>query len=190
MPDQISRDGWLSLARKVVSPNHNKRSLHDKISLIVIHNISLPPGKFCVNHNNGSLIESFFCNTLPAGLDPFLDSIMTLQVSSHLLIYRDGSLVQFVSFNDRAWHAGQSVFQGLSNCNDYSIGIELEGTDNIHYTEEQYASLARTINMLMKTYPEITLENIVGHSDIAPGRKTDPGNYFFWNNLHRLLDIS
>lgn len=164
------------------SPNCNPRPSGQKISLLVIHNISLPPGEFgtgCVN--------DFFCNQLDSSRHPYFASIAELKVSAHLFIARTGAVTQFVPFAARAWHAGASVFNGVENCNDYSIGIELEGCDNIAYTDAQYAALAQVTRQLQQAYPDISRDHIVGHCDIAPGRKTDPGAAFDWSRYHLLL---
>lgn len=174
--------GHLKSALQCPSPNFNSRPLNSEINLLVIHNISLPPGQF-----GGGYVQSFFQNQLPAQDHPFFASIASLQVSSHLLIERGGEVTQFVSFNDRAWHAGQSSFMGSENCNDFSIGIELEGSDDIPYTAEQYAALAETTDLLMQAYPGITTERITGHEHIAPGRKTDPGPSFDWDYYFSLI---
>jgi len=142
---------------------------------LVIHNISLPPGQF-----GGPYICDFFTNCLDVGADPYFEGIGSLKVSAHLLIRRDGEMVQFVSFDDRAWHAGQSTFAGADNCNDFAIGIELEGTDDMPYTDDQYRVLQDVTEALMSRYPALDKQRIVGHSDIAPGRKTDPGPAFDW----------
>ncbi|MEO0442401.1 MAG: 1,6-anhydro-N-acetylmuramyl-L-alanine amidase AmpD [Pseudomonadota bacterium] len=176
MPTQFSiENGWVSPAKHLCSPNFNDRPQQGGIDLLVIHNISLPPEQF-----GGGNIEKFFCNQLDSSAHPYFQQIKDLKVSSHLLIDREGSLVQFVSLNKRAWHAGQSYFNNRENCNDFSIGIELEGTDNIPYTENQYKSLIALTQTLLKVYPELHKDSIVGHSDIAPGRKTDPGPAFNW----------
>jgi AmpD protein len=190
MPEPSIRDGWLLAARRVPSPNANNRPDEQDISLLVIHNISLPPGQFGQRLNGSPIIETFFCNQLPLGAHPFLDTIHDMQVSAHLLIYRTGEIVQFVPFSRRAWHAGQSCFQKRQNCNDFSIGIELEGDDNTAFTESQYQVLAQVVNQLLIHYPGLDKERIVGHSDIAPGRKTDPGPYFDWQLFYRLLEDS
>ena len=150
--------------------------------LLVIHNISLPPGEF-----GGGFIEQFFQNGLNPDDHPYFQEIATLRVSAHLLIDRRGGITQFVSLNDRAWHAGASSYCGREECNDFSIGIELEGTDDIAYTEAQYSSLAAVTRTIMQHYPHITTEKIAGHSDIAPKRKTDPGESFDWRYYRRLL---
>ena len=175
-------DGWISQARKVPSPNYNARPSGTKVSMIVVHNISLPPGCFGGDH-----IESLFTNCLDPSIDPFFEEIAGLEVSAHFLIRRDGELVQFVSANDRAWHAGVSSWCGREGCNDFSVGIELEGADDISYSDAQYAVLVNVIEALRAEYSEISLGDIVGHSDIAPGRKTDPGEAFDWGRLKRSL---
>jgi AmpD protein len=175
-------DGWLRGARSVVSPNFNQRPNDTVINLLVIHNISLPPGQYGGDH-----IEHFFTNQLDTSLDPFYKKIEGVEVSSHLLIKRTGEVVQFVPFAHRAWHAGRSFFKTCKECNDFSIGIELEGTDDDPYTEAQYQSLAATTRSLMDEYPDINKDRIVGHSDIAPGRKTDPGESFDWNKYFMTL---
>lgn len=159
------------------SPNFNQRPDENDISLVVIHCISLPPNEFGARY-----IDDLFCNRLNPNVHPYFQTIHTLQVSAHLLIRRDGECVQFVPFNKRAWHAGVSNFQGRENCNDFSIGIELEGCETISYTEMQYQKLNQIINALKKNYP--TLSHITSHSDIAPERKTDPGKSFDWTKLH------
>lgn len=148
------------------------------IDMIVIHAISLPPGQFGKNK-----VEQFFCGQLDPNEHPYFTTMKDLRVSSHLFIDRQGMITQFVPFIKRAWHAGKSSFQGREQCNDFSIGIELEGTDDLAYEKIQYIQLARIIELLMTTYPLITRERIVGHSDIAPGRKTDPGPFFYWDYL-------
>lgn len=158
----------------VPSPNFGARPCTD-ISLLVIHNISLPPGQF-----GGGYVQRFFQNELSIDQHPYFAEIAELQVSSHFLIERTGTLVQFVNMNDRAWHAGLSSFAGRDNCNDYSIGIELEGTDDIPYTDAQYKVLADLTKAVQCQYPAITMDRITGHEHIAPGRKTDPGPAFDW----------
>jgi len=164
------------------SPNCDERPSSTAINLLVIHNISLPPGEFGTN----AVIE-FFCNRLDHEAHPSYSSIKNLRVSSHLYIRRTGQIIQFVPFHQRAWHAGESSFAGVSRCNDFSIGIELEGTDNLSYTNEQYQQLAIVTQSLMQCYPGITPDRIVGHSDIAPTRKTDPGPAFDWPTYRGLL---
>jgi AmpD protein len=165
----------LQQAKICLSPNCSSRE-KGEISLLVIHNISLPPGKF-----GGGHVEEFFQNILDPQAHPYFDEIKELKVSSHLFIDRDGSITQFVPFDKKAWHAGVSNFNGRENCNEFSIGIELEGTDELEYTQQQYDSLVEVSRELMVLYPLITKDNIVGHCDIAPGRKTDPGKAFDWN---------
>lgn len=170
--------GLVQQARQLASPNHNLRPCAE-VSLLVIHNISLPPGEF-----GTGMVDALFTNSLPAGQHPFLDSILELRVSAHFFIERNGQLTQYVSCNNRAWHAGLSSYDGRDNCNDFSIGIELEGTDDLAYSEAQYLSLIALKNELQRHYPLITSERICGHCDIAPGRKTDPGPSFDWQRLH------
>lgn len=151
------------------------------ISLIVVHSISLPPRQF-----GGPFIDDFFCNQLNASQHPYFSEICSLEVSSHFLIRRDGELVQYVPCDKRAWHAGQSSWQGRDNCNDFSIGIELEGDDHVPYTDAQYLALARLIMLLREVYPGIEAHAVTGHEHIAPGRKTDPGPAFDWEYLKAL----
>lgn len=164
----------LDSARQLTSPNCSERE-NDEISLLVIHNISLPPGQF-----GGSFIDELFCNELDCSQHEFFKELKDLKVSSHLLIRRDGEIVQYVPFDKQAWHAGISKYEGRECCNEFSIGIELEGTDFDEFTEAQYEALIAVTQALLQTYPEMKKERIVGHSDIAPGRKTDPGSYFDW----------
>ena len=164
------------------SPNFGPRPDGSSISLLVVHNISLPPEQF-----GGPHIENFFCNCLDTAAHPYFETIAELKVSAHALIRRDGSVIQFVSCLDRAWHAGRSSFQGKEECNDYSIGIELEGADDVPYTDDQYRALARLARLVMTAWSEITPGRIAGHSDIAPGRKTDPGPAFAWSRFQTLL---
>lgn len=164
------------------SPHCDERPSDMPIDMIVIHGISLPPGEF-----GTGAIDQFFCGVLDVTTHPSYAVIASLRVSAHLLISRTGVITQFVPFDKRAWHAGTSSFQGRDCCNDFSIGIELEGTDECAYETIQYETLANVIHLLMNHYPHITYERIVGHSDIAPGRKTDPGPCFDWSNLHALL---
>lgn len=171
--------GLVQQARQLPSPNYNQRPAGE-VSLLVIHNISLPPGQF-----GTGMVDALFTNSLPTGVHPFLDSILELRVSAHFFIERNGQLTQFVSCHDRAWHAGQSSFAGRDNCNDFSIGIELEGTDDLPYTDAQYRSLKALKNELQRHYPLITNQRICGHCHIAPGRKTDPGPIFDWKRLHK-----
>jgi AmpD protein len=170
------------LARQCPSPYFNHRPAGCEVELLVIHCISLPPGEF-----GGRYIEHFFCGTLDTSLHPYFETIADLKVSSHFLIDRNGQLVQFVDCSERAWHAGVSSWQGRENCNDFSIGIELEGTDTLAYTEAQYSALVTLTRWLQGHYPKITDDHIVGHCDIAPDRKTDPGPAFDWNYFYSLL---
>ncbi len=175
--------GWLDSAVRCPSPNCNARPEPADISLLVIHNISLPPGEY-----GSGCVQQFFRNELDCDAHPYFEEIRGVQVSSHLLIERDGIATQFVSFDERAWHAGASCFEGRDNCNDFSIGIELEGCDTEAYTDAQYAVLAAITGELMRAYPAITRDRITGHSDIAPCRKTDPGPAFDWQRFQGLLD--
>jgi len=171
----VARDGWVEPLRCVPSPNFDARPPGTQISLVVIHNISLPPGAY-----GGGHVEQLFTNALAAGVDPFIDRIRGARVSAHFFVDRAGLCTQFVSCLDRAWHAGASAFRGLAGCNDYSLGIELEGSDFEPYADAQYALLAVLLPALAAAYP---LTAVAGHSDIAPGRKTDPGPFFDWQRL-------
>ena len=174
--------GLLDGARQLASPNCDARPEGTEISLLVIHGISLPPNQF-----GGDEIDQFFTNQLNPEAHPYFRDIYQSRVSSHLLIRRDGEVVQYVPFSKRAWHAGESCYQGRSCCNDFSIGVELEGMDHIPFTDPQYASLARLAGEIMDHYSSITAERLTGHSDIAPGRKTDPGPAFDWGRFRRDL---
>jgi AmpD protein len=176
--------GLLRRARVVASPNFDARPSGATFDLIVVHGISLPPGEY-----GGSWIEQLFTNTLPPHEHPYFATIASLKVSTHLLIHRDGGVVQYVPFHQRAWHAGQSNYRGRERCNDFSIGIELEGADTQAYEPAQYRVLAEVIMDLCDAYPSLSTERVVGHSDIAPGRKTDPGVAFDWPRLKALLRI-
>lgn len=167
--------GWITQARAVPSPNFGPRPCRDGIDMLVIHNISLPPGQY-----EGNYIEQFFCNCLDWQEHEYFSHIEGMQVSAHLLIRRSGELVQFVSLANRAWHAGRSCFEGREECNDFSIGIELEGTDEDPYTESQYEVLLDVTQTLLREFPMMTPGTIVGHCDISPERKTDPGPSFDW----------
>lgn len=173
---------WLTNITRTPSPNFDERADAHDISLLVIHCISLPPGEF-----DNPYIDQLFCNQLDPGLHPYFKDIYQLTVSAHVLIKRSGEIVQFVAFDKRAWHAGISEFEGRARCNDFSIGIELEGTEHKPYTEQQYAQLAAVIKLLLKSYPGLSKQRITGHSDIAPGRKADPGTSFEWQRLFSLL---
>lgn len=176
------QNGLLKPAIYKLSPNCDERPKGTLIDLLVIHGISLPPGQFL-----NEAVVSFFSNQLDFSADPFYEKIKDLKVSAHLFIRRTGEVIQCVPFHQRAWHAGVSYHAGREKCNDFSIGIELEGTDIIPYDDRQYRQLAKITKVLMETYPAITLEHIVGHSDIAPDRKTDPGPAFDWGYYKRLL---
>lgn len=178
----VGPDGWLDEARRVPSPNFDARSTGGSIELIVIHNISLPPGRY-----GGGHVARLFTNTLDHSADPFFAEIAGARVSAHLLIERDGITTQFVSFAERAWHAGTSLFNGRSGCNDFSIGIELEGTDFEAFTEEQYGTLNLVIDALLAAYP---IKALRGHSDIARDRKTDPGPFFDWHRVTPSSSVS
>ena len=175
-------DGWLQKTEHQLSDFFTPREPKESISLLVIHNISLPAGNFGGNH-----ITDLFLGKLKADAHPSFVDIAQMQVSAHCLIRRDGSIIQYVSFNNKAWHAGVSCFNDREKCNDFSIGIELEGTDDIPYEEAQYQQLSRLTASLQQHYPLITNENIVGHCDIAPIRKTDPGPIFNWSHFRELL---
>ena len=180
--NSLRETGRISFARWTPSPNFGPRPDGAGISLLVVHNISLPPGQF-----GGREIEDFFCNQLDHSAHPYFKTIEGVQVSAHLLIRRDGALVQFVSLLDRAWHAGRSCFEGQEECNDFSIGIELEGTDDTPYTTEQYRMLAKVADLIMTAWPDVTANRITGHCDIAPGRKSDPGPAFDWQYFRAAL---
>lgn len=174
--------GLLEGVRQVLSPHRDARPAQVVANLIVIHGISLPPGEF-----GGAWIEKLFTGCLPRGVHPYFDSIQGLRVSAHLLVRRDGELVQFVPFHLRAWHAGASSYQGREACNDFSIGIELEGSDDEPYADVQYDAAAAAVRALLQAYPTLSATRLAGHSDIAPGRKTDPGPAFDWPALRRRL---
>ena len=175
------QDGILQGATQIASPNFNARPIDAEIQLIVIHNISLPPSQF-----GGGYIQQFFQNKLDWSIHPYFQTIEGMQVSAHLLILRTGEVIQFVNFNDRSWHAGRSSYLAQKECNDYSIGIELEGSDDLPFEPEQYQSLVDVVKILRQAYPKIQ-NHIAGHSDIAPKRKTDPGLYFDWQLFRQLL---
>ena len=174
--------GLLAGVRQVLSPHFDARPAGVLPQLLVVHGISLPPGEF-----GGPWIDRLFTGTLPADAHPYFRDIAAQRVSAHALIRRDGEVVQYVPFGERAWHAGQSSYRGRSACNDFSIGIELEGTDDTPYTDAQYAALAALITALLGAYPSLSAQAIAGHSEIAPGRKTDPGPSFDWVLLRELL---
>ncbi|XTZ37688.1 1,6-anhydro-N-acetylmuramyl-L-alanine amidase AmpD [Salmonella enterica] len=176
--------GWLVEARRVPSPHFDCRPDDEPPSLLVVHNISLPPGEF-----GGPWIDALFTGTLDPSAHPYFAGIAQLRVSAHCLIRRDGEIVQYVPFDKRAWHAGVSCYQGRERCNDFSIGIELEGTDNQPYSDAQYRQLAAVTQTLIELYPAIA-DNMTGHSDIAPERKTDPGAAFDWAKFRALVNGS
>ena len=174
--------GLLRGCRQVLSPHFDMRPGGMAAELIVVHGISLPPGEF-----GGPWIDRLFCGDLPPAAHPYFAAIAGLRVSAHALVRRDGALVQYVPFQSRAWHAGASEWGGRRACNDFSIGIELEGTDETAYADAQYAALAALVRALLDAYPALSRDRIVGHSDIAPGRKTDPGLSFDWLRLRQSL---
>ena len=169
---------WLSTAQHISSPNFDDRTDSNDISLVVIHCISLPAGEF-----GNIYINELFCNCLNPNEHLYFKEIYQLKVSAHLLIKRTGDIIQYVPFDKRAWHAGASNYEGRERCNDFSIGIELEGTEFIPYTDAQYAQLNAVLAVLLNTYPKLSRQRITGHSDIAPERKTDPGASFDWSRL-------
>ncbi len=175
--------GLLAGVRQVLSPHFDARPAGMFPELLVVHGISLPPGEF-----GGPWIDRLFTGTLPADAHAYFRDIAGQRVSAHALIRRDGQIVQYVPFGERAWHAGQSTYRGRDACNDFSIGVELEGTDDTPYTDAQYRALAALIATLLAAYPSLSARAIAGHSDIAPGRKTDPGPSFDWIRLRALLD--
>jgi AmpD protein len=175
----FDRDGWLTRARRIASPNFDQRPVAEDISLLVIHNISLPPGEF-----GGPGVIDLFLNRLDHSAHPYYAALRGLQVSSHFFLRRDGALIQFVACGERAWHAGASEWRGRQRCNDFSIGIELEGTDEMPFTHAQYIELARVTAEISGRY---SIRDIAGHSDIAPGRKTDPGPCFDWKRYRGMI---
>lgn len=178
----LDADGWIVEAERLPSPNFDMRPPGMPTDLLVVHNISLPPGQF-----GGGEIAAFFQNRLDHDAHPFFDEIRGVHVSSHFLVRRDGALQQFVSCNARAWHAGASTFEGRTRCNDFSIGVELEGTDDLPFTAAQYVTLAALTRVLREHYP---IQAVAGHADIAPGRKTDPGPHFEWRRLREMADLA
>jgi AmpD protein len=176
---RVDHAGWLDRAPRVHSPNRDDRPPATEVTLLVVHGISLPPGRF-----GGDGVQRLFTNRLDANAHPSFDGLRGLRVSAHFFVRRSGALLQFVSCEARAWHAGTSSWKGRERCNDFSIGVELEGTDARAYTARQYARLAGLVRSLLTRYP---LRDVVGHSDIAPGRKTDPGPSFDWARLRALL---
>lgn len=166
---------WLNVERRIQSPNADDRPADVEVNLLVIHNISLPPNEF-----RGDYVTQLFTNCLDASEHPYFLGIADQRVSAHLYIDRAGDTSQFVALDQRAWHAGVSNFCGVDACNDYSVGIELQGADHLPYTDHQYRQLARLTRVIQQAFPAITKDRIVGHSDISPGRKTDPGDAFDW----------
>jgi AmpD protein len=177
--------GLLQGANYIPSPNFDARPTGIETSLIVVHGISLPPGDF-----GGPWIERLFTNSLPLDAHEYFAQIGPIKVSSHLVLARSGAVTQYVKFTDRAWHAGLSSYQGRQACNDFSVGVELEGADTLPYEPIQYAVLAQVIAALCAAYPTLSKDRVVGHSDIAPGRKTDPGPAFDWPLARRLIDAT
>jgi AmpD protein len=178
-----ARTGWLKGVNRIRSPNRDPRPRDCELDLIVLHGISLPPAEF-----GGAWIDRFFTNTLPTDAHEYFATIAHMRVSAHVLIRRDGSLTQYVPFKDRAWHAGESLYCGRTACNDFSVGIELEGADDVEYETPQYAALVELVRALQRAYPSLRTAEIVGHCDIAPGRKTDPGSAFDWSRLRLELE--
>ncbi len=174
--------GLLVGARQVLSPHFDARPPGVLPELILVHGISLPPGEF-----GGPWIDRLFTGHLPPQVHPYFRTLAIGRVSAHAVIRRDGQIVQYVPFGERAWHAGPSEYRGRSACNDFSIGLEMEGTDDLPYTDLQYDRLAALIAALLSGYPSLSTEHIVGHSDVAPGRKTDPGPAFDWGRLRARL---
>jgi len=174
--------GLLRAVRQVLSPHFDARPAGMTPDLIVVHNISLPPGEF-----GGPWIDVLFTGALPHAAHPYFETLRGVRVSAHVLIRRSGSVTQYVPFGQRAWHAGESSYQGRTRCNDFSIGIELEGADEVPFEPAQYTTLADLVRALLATYPTLARERIAGHSDIAPGRKTDPGPAFDWPRLRALI---
>lgn len=182
---RIGADHWLEGVVRCASPNCDDRTDPDDIALVVVHNISLPPGQF-----GGGLIQQFFTNCLDCTVDATLRDLDGVRVSAHLFVDRRGTVTQFVPFHKRAWHAGVSNYRGREACNDYSIGVELEGADDVQYEDVQYAALAALVAALMNRYPQLSLQGVVGHQEIAPERKSDPGSVFDWSRLYRDVVLS
>lgn len=176
---KLKSNGWLSGVHRIASPNCDTRPSGTTINLLVIHNISLPPGEF-----GGEAVAQLFTNTLDTETHPYYTQLRGLRVSAHFLVRRNGEIIQFVPCNKRAWHAGTSLWQGRPCCNDFSIGVELEGSDQVPFSDRQYVVLARLTRLLQRAYP---LRAIVGHADIAPERKTDPGPCFDWTRYFAAL---
>lgn len=171
----VTDDHWLSRVRRLPSPNCNDRPDPAAVELVVIHGISLPPGRF-----GGGFVEALFLNRLDLGAHPSFSTLADVRVSAHLFISRRGGVTQFVPFHRRAWHAGVSAWRHRVGCNDFAVGIELEGTDERGYTKSQYRKLQRVLEALFARYPRLSPETVVGHFEVAPGRKTDPGPRFDW----------
>lgn len=180
---EIDAAGWLAGVRRRPSPNCDERPAGAEIDLVVVHGISLPPGEF-----GGDAVSRLFCNALDCGEHPAYADLAGVRVSAHAFIDRAGAPTQYVPFARRAWHAGESRYGGRPRCNDFSVGIELEGTDTAPYERAQYETLARVVRALMRRWPAIRPERVVGHADVAPGRKTDPGAAFDWPRLRGLLE--
>lgn len=178
----LNKNFIINEAEFISSPNYDERPENTEIELLVIHGISLPPDEY-----GGGFVTALFTNQLNPKEHPYFEEIKDLRVSAHLFINREGGVVQFVPFDKRAWHAGKSCFNGREICNDFSIGIELEGSDSVAYTDEQYATLAAVTACLQQQWPVLTRDNIKGHCDIAPGRKTDPGEAFDWSRYFSLM---
>ena len=176
------KSGLICGARQIASPNHDARPAGVEADLIVVHGISLPPGEF-----GGPWIDRLFTNTLPPDVHPYFAEVCSMRVSSHLVLDRDGAVTQYVSLQARAWHAGKSTYEGRAACNDFSVGVELEGTDTLPYEAVQYDALAELVAALCAAYPRLSPDRLVGHSDIAPGRKTDPGPAFDWARARGLV---
>jgi AmpD protein len=179
------KSGLLQGVRQVASPNFDARPAGSATDLIVVHGISLPPGEF-----GGPWIDRLFTNSLPLDAHPYFTEVGELRVSAHLAIDREGAVTQYVSFAERAWHAGKSLYEGREACNDFSVGVELEGADSIAYEPAQYRALAAVVAALCAAYPNLSPQRLVGHSDIAPGRKTDPGSAFDWPHARRLVRLA
>ncbi len=177
--------GLLDVARQCPSPNHDDRPVGCVPDLLVLHNITLPPYEF-----GGQWIDKLFTNQLDPNAHPFFAKICHLRVASHLLIRRNGEIVQYVPFHKRAFHAGVSSYQGRERCNDFSVGIEMEGTDFVPFTDRQYQQLECLLPALVAAYPTLSFAHITGHEHIAPGRKTDPGPFFNWQRLSRVLGVN
>lgn len=176
---RLGRAGAVTGARQIVSPNCDARPAGAQVCLLVLHSISLPPGHF-----GGDAVERLFTNRLDAGAHPYFAQIQALRVSAHFFLRRDGELIQFVPVGARAWHAGASVWRGRPGCNDYSVGVELEGIDDIPFDDRQYARLAQLTRALQAALP---LTDVAAHADVAPSRKTDPGPFFDWPRFLKLL---